>query len=236
MRAAKRLLDVIGATLLVVALAPVIVAIAIAIDLESEGPVLFRSRRVGRQGREFFVLKFRKMHDGATGPMLTSVDDTRFTRIGRFLARTKLDELPQLWNVIRGEMSLVGPRPEDAGFVAHQAEEYRTILRVRPGLTGLCQLAFVREAGVLSSSEDVHGDYVDRLLPQKARMDVLYAERHTLLMDLRILLWTVPALLGMEVAVNRETGQLSRRRRDPQARQPETVDVVSVDSAIPEQP
>jgi lipopolysaccharide/colanic/teichoic acid biosynthesis glycosyltransferase len=235
MTAGKRLLDIFGATLLVIVLAPVIVAIAVAIKLESEGPVLYKSLRVGRHGREFFVLKFRKMHDGATGPMLTSVDDARFTRIGRILARTKLDELPQLWNVVRGEMSLVGPRPEDAGFVAHQAEQYRTILRVRPGLTGLCQLAFVREAGVLSSSEDVHGEYVDRLLPQKARMDVLYAERHTLLMDIRILLWTVPALLGMEVAVNRETGQLSRRRRAPAAHEPETVDVVSVESAIPEQ-
>jgi lipopolysaccharide/colanic/teichoic acid biosynthesis glycosyltransferase len=208
----KRLLDVIGATLLVVLFAPLLVGLAIAIKLESEGPVFYRSRRVGRYGQEFIILKFRKMHHLAAGPRLTLANDPRFTRLGSFLARTKLDELPQLLNVIRGDMSLVGPRPEDATFVAHQAAFYRTILNVRPGLTGLCQLAFVREATVLSAV-DLDGFYIDRLLPQKARMDLLYAKRRSFLMDLRILLWTVPALVGLDVAVNRETGRLSRRRR-----------------------
>lgn len=208
----KRSLDFVGATLLALVLLPVIVGLAIAIKLESEGPVIYRSRRVGYRRREFTILKFRKMHDRATGPKLTLADDPRFTRLGRFLARRKLDELPQLWNVIRGEMSLVGPRPEDAEFVSHQAERYRTILTVRPGLTGLCQLAFAREAGVLSSA-DLHGDYIDRLLPQKVRLDSLYAERRTFLMDLRILFWTVPAVLGLDVAVSRDTGRLSRRQR-----------------------
>jgi NDP-mannose synthase len=207
---AKRLLDVVAATLLLIVLVPLIVGLAVAIKLESAGSVFYRSRRVGRNSRQFSILKFRKMYEGAAGPPLTLVDDSRFTRLGRFLARTKLDELPQLWNVIRGEMSLVGPRPEDALFVAHQAEHYRTILTVRPGLTGLCQLAFVREAEVISQ-EDLQDDYVDRLLPQKAQMDVLYARRRTLVMDLRILLWTLPALLGIDVAVNRQTGRLSRR-------------------------
>jgi lipopolysaccharide/colanic/teichoic acid biosynthesis glycosyltransferase len=208
----KRVLDFVGATLLVLVLAPLIVGLAIAITLESKGPVIYRSRRVGYRGNEFTILKFRKMHDRAVGPSLTLADDPRFTRLGGFLARTKLDEVPQLWNVIRGDMSLVGPRPEDAVFVRHQTELYRTILTVRPGITGLCQLAFVREAGALSSA-NLHDDYIDRLLPQKVRMDSLYAERRTFLMDLRILLWTVPALLGVDVAVNRDGGQLSRRRR-----------------------
>jgi lipopolysaccharide/colanic/teichoic acid biosynthesis glycosyltransferase len=240
MRDPKRPLDIVGATLLAILLAPLIVGLAIAIKLESEGSVFYRSRRVGRHGKEFTILKFRKMHHRATGPRLTLADDPRFTRIGWFLARTKLDELPQLWNVVRGEMSLVGPRPEDAVFVRHQAEHYRTILTVRPGLTGLCQLAFVREAGVLSSA-DLHGDYVDRLLPQKARMDSLYAERRTFLMDLRILFWTVPALLGLDVAVNRENGRLSRRGRRDVTRAPSAegeLDVILVarESAVREQP
>ena len=211
MRDPKRVLDVVSATLLAIVLAPLIVGLAIAIKLESEGPVFYRSRRVGRYGKEFTILKFRKMHDRATGPKLTVANDPRFTHLGAFLARTKLDELPQLWNVIRGDMSLIGPRPEDALFVAHQAEMYRTILTVRPGLTGLCQLAFVREAEVLSSV-DLQRDYVDRLLPGKVRMDSLYAEQRSFALDLRIMLWTVPALLGLDVAVNRENGTLSRRR------------------------
>jgi lipopolysaccharide/colanic/teichoic acid biosynthesis glycosyltransferase len=208
----KRVLDVVGAILLVLVLVPLMVGLAIAIKLESKGPVLYRSRRVGYRGVEFNVLKFRKMHDRATGPKLTLADDPRFTRLGVFLARSKLDELPQLWNVIRGDMSLVGPRPEDSAFVGHQADRYRTILTVQPGLTGLCQLAFVREAEVLSSV-DLHAEYVDRLLPQKTMMDSLYAERRTFLMDLQIIAWTVPCILGLDVAVNRESGKMSRRRR-----------------------
>jgi lipopolysaccharide/colanic/teichoic acid biosynthesis glycosyltransferase len=235
----KRILDFVGATLLALVLMPLTVGLAIAIKLESEGPVIYRSRRLGYRGKEFTILKFRKMHDRATGPKLTLADDPRFTRLGRFLARTKLDELPQLWNVIRGDMSLVGPRPEDAGFVSHQAEHYRTILTVRPGLTGLCQLAFVREAEVLSST-DLDADYIDRLLPQKVRMDSLYAERRTFLMDLRILFWTVPALLGLDVAVSRDTGRLSRRQRRDVRKAPSAeveLDVmpVSPESTVSEQ-
>ncbi len=212
MRDPKRVLDLVGATLLALLLVPVIVGVAIAIKLESRGPVFYRCRRVGIGGAGLRIVKFRKMHDGATGSKLTVANDPRFTRLGLFLARTKLDELPQLWNVIRGDMSLVGPRPEDAEFVEHQADRYRTILKVKPGITGLCQLAFVREAEVLSSV-DLYGHYVDRLLPQKTLMDSLYAERRTFLMDLKILAWTPPSILGLDVAVNRENGKLSLRRR-----------------------
>ena len=235
----KRTLDVVGATLLVLILAPLMVGLAIAIKLESKGPVLYRARRVGCRGAEFTIVKFRKMHDQATGPRLTLANDPRFTRLGLFLARSKLDELPQLWNVIRGDMSLVGPRPEDAVFVRHQADRYRTILKVRPGLTGLCQLAFVREAEVLSSV-DLHGDYLDRLLPQKTSMDSLYAERRTFFMDLQILAWTVPSVLGLDVAVNRENGALSLRRRRnvshvPSAEREFDVSPVVRESAVSEQ-
>ena len=138
------------------------------------------------------MLKFRKMVEGATGHALTGDVDPRFTRIGRLLARTKLDELPQLWNVLRGQMSLVGPRPEDAGFVELHESEYREILTVRPGITGLGQLAFAKEAEILDPG-DMVGHYVDRILPQKVHLDLLYARTRTLRGDLRILVWTVLA-------------------------------------------
>jgi lipopolysaccharide/colanic/teichoic acid biosynthesis glycosyltransferase len=208
----KRCLDVSAAGMLALFLAPFILVIAAAIKMESPGPVFYRSRRVGRQGSEFDMFKFRKMNDRARGLKLTVANDPRFTRLGSFLARTKLDELPQLWNILRGEMSVVGPRPEDAGYVAYQASRYRTILTVRPGLTGLSQLAFVRESSMfVGDSPETY--YLDRLLPQKVGMDALYAERHTLLMDLRIVAWTLAAVMGVEVAVNRENGRLTRRRR-----------------------
>ena len=218
-RVAKRLLDLTITVPLLVLLLPLIVLLAVAIKLDSRGPVLYRCRRVGFQGSVLVMLKFRKMVDGAAGPALTVHDDTRFTRVGRFLSLTKLDELPQLWNVIRGEMSLVGPRPEDPEFVALHPTEYDEILQVTPGITGLCQLAFAREGQLLASDDRVDA-YVENLLPQKVQLDVLYASRRTLAMDLRILVWTaVAVVLRRDVAVGRETGRLSVRRR-PVAAEP----------------
>ncbi|MGH2921675.1 MAG: sugar transferase, partial [Gaiellaceae bacterium] len=160
------------------------------------------------------------MHDDASGPALTTKGDARFTRLGHFLAKSKLDEVPQLWNVLKGQMSLVGPRPEDPGFVEGWSDEYRSILEVRPGITGLSQLAFAKESEILDP-EDSIADYVDRILPQKIRMDQLYARRRSLLMDFRIVLWTVAAvLLRRPVAVHRETGRLNVRRRKASTFQP----------------
>jgi lipopolysaccharide/colanic/teichoic acid biosynthesis glycosyltransferase len=211
-RSAKRGLDLAVASTLLVVLLPLIAVVAAAIKLDSRGPAFFRCRRVGYGGREFGMLKFRKMAHDAAGGALTAPEDDRFTRLGRVLAKTKLDEIPQLWNVLRGDMSLVGPRPEDAGFVELCADEYRQILRVRPGITGLSQLAFARESEILDP-EDRHGHYVSKLLPAKARMDCLYVSRRSLAMDLRILLWTAAAvLLRLEVAVHRQSGRLTRRR------------------------
>src|SRR3954471_22469678 len=112
-----------GATLLCVLLLPLLVAIALLVVLDSPGPVFYRAQRVGYRGRPLRMLKFRKMHADATGGALTLAEDERFTRVGRWLVRGHLDELPQLWHVLRGEMSLVGPRPESPSFVAHFAEE-----------------------------------------------------------------------------------------------------------------
>jgi lipopolysaccharide/colanic/teichoic acid biosynthesis glycosyltransferase len=212
-RALKRTADVLISATLLMLLAPVILACAIVVLAESPGPVFFRARRVGLNGRSLHVIKFRKMRHDAAGPALTGSADERFTRIGRFLATTKLDELPQLWNVLRGDMSLVGPRPEDPNFVALHQAEFDEILGVRPGITGLCQLAFAEEAAILDPNNRLN-HYVERILPQKAALDRLYVRNRTIWMDLKVLVWTLlPVVLRKDVAVNRATGALTLRRR-----------------------
>jgi len=210
---AKRVIDVAGATLLLLLLSPLMIAIAVAIKLDSRGPVLYRCRRVGYRGRDLAMLKFRKMRDDAAGPALTLADDDRFTRVGKVLVKLKLDELPQLWNVIRGEMSLVGPRPEDHAFVELHRDRYERILTVRPGITGLCQVAFANESRILDSTNLI-SYYTERLLPQKVAVDEFYASTRSVRMDLAILLWTAVAVVARaDVAVNRATGALTRRHR-----------------------
>lgn len=209
----KRGLDVLAAVALLVLLALPIALIVVLIRIDSPGLGFYRCRRIGFRGREFNMLKFRKMHDDAEGPALTTKGDARFTRLGRFLANSKLDEVPQLWNVLKGEMSMVGPRPEDPGFVEEWADEYEPILAVRPGITGLSQIAFAKESEILDPEDSV-GHYLTSILPQKVHMDQLYARRRSLLMDGRIFVWTVAAvLLRRSVAVHRETGRLNVRRR-----------------------
>ena len=212
-RGTKRAFDIAVSLTLLLFLSPVILGCAIVIRLESPGPAFYRARRVGHGGRDLFVLKFRKMADDAGGQPLTGDVDPRFTRIGRFLSRAKLDELPQLWNVLRGGMSFVGPRPEDSRFVALHEREYREIVSVRPGVTGLCQLAFAREAEILDP-EDRLGHYVDAILPQKVALDQLYVSSRTFGGDVKILIWTIlPLIVGVEVAVDRKSGALTMRRR-----------------------
>jgi FlaA1/EpsC-like NDP-sugar epimerase/lipopolysaccharide/colanic/teichoic acid biosynthesis glycosyltransferase len=170
--------------------------IGLAILVEMGRPVLHVSWRVGRYGVPFKLYKFRTMvpDAAARGPSVTGPADARVTRIGRFLRRTKLDELPQLWNVLRGEMSLVGPRPEVASFAALYTPEQQAVLSVRPGITGPAQLAFASEEGLLDPI-DPEGSYVRRILPRKLVIDSDYVLRRTLLGDLRILVDTASALL-----------------------------------------
>jgi lipopolysaccharide/colanic/teichoic acid biosynthesis glycosyltransferase len=223
-RAAKRCLDAVLATGLLVLLVPVVIVVGAAIKLDSPGPILYRCRRIGLHGREFAMLKFRKMWNGAAGPALTAANDDRFTRVGRLLARTKLDEIPQLWNVLKGDMSLVGPRPEDPAFVEPRRNEFAPVMRVRPGITGLSQLAFARESEILDAQHRI-GHYERRILPQKLGLDTLYAERRSIWMDLDILGWTAAAvLLRRNVAVHRIDGRLTLRKRPKSASSPVVVE------------
>jgi lipopolysaccharide/colanic/teichoic acid biosynthesis glycosyltransferase len=215
--AAKRAIDVAVSAPALLLLSPLFGVIALLVVLDSPGSVFFRADRVGFRGRPLQMLKFRKMRMDAGGVALTVAGDERLTRVGAWLVRTKLDELPQLWHVLRGEMSLVGPRPESPGFVAGFKADYEVILRVRPGLTGYSQLAFAREGAILDPS-DPQGHYLQVLLPQKVGLDRLYASRVSIRRDLSILVATfVTLVLRQPVAVHRDTAALSLRRRSSKA-------------------
>jgi len=211
--AAKRALDIVASAVMLLALLPLILIVALLVRLDSPGPAFFKVDRIGRRGRRLRMLKFRKMHDDASGIALTMHEDDRLTRIGAFLAKSKLDELPQLWHILRGDMSLVGPRPETADFVAHHRHEYDEILTVRPGLVGFSQIAFLSEGRILNE-EDPLTHYVSAILPQKVTLDLMYARERTVLMDLKILVWSMVAVLARrQVAVNRQTGRMNLRKR-----------------------
>jgi len=209
----KRMLDVAVATMALLLLSPLLALIALLVRVDSPGPIFYRATRVGHHGRTLRMLKFRKMRDGASGIPLTLQDDARFTSIGRTLAQLKLDELPQLWHVLTGEMSLVGPRPETLRFAALQSADYGRILTVRPGIFGWSQLAFAEENRVLDAADPL-GHYVGRILPQKVSLDTMYADRRTLAIDLRIVAWSVLAVVARRpVAVDRRNGRMRLRKR-----------------------
>jgi len=181
----KRALDLAVAVPLLVILSPVLVALAAAVRLTSRGPAFHRATRVGRDGRPFTMLKLRTMRVGP-GAGVATRDDPRVTALGRVLRRARLDELPQLLNVVRGEMSLVGPRPEDPRFVALYSEEQRAVLALRPGITGAAQLVFRDEAALLDPA-DPDGSYIRAVLPRKLAIDLEYARGRSLAGDLRIM-------------------------------------------------
>ena len=189
---AKRTLDVSLALIGLLGTAPAMAIVAALVKLTSPGPVLFRQLRAGHGGETFELLKFRTMRN-SPGPAVTRKGDSRITRVGVFLRRTKLDELPQLFNILRGEMSLVGPRPDLPEFWRSLPGNHRCIMQLRPGLTGRASLAFRDEESLLVSvpEERLHEYYVSQLLPKKVQLDLEYAERASLLSDVRLLLATL---------------------------------------------
>jgi lipopolysaccharide/colanic/teichoic acid biosynthesis glycosyltransferase len=190
---AKRFTDVVLGSILLLLFSPLLLAVGLLIRLTSNGPALFRQARVGRLNRIFYIYKFRTMHENADqgGPQITSADDSRVTTVGRILRDTKLDELPQLINVVKGEMSLVGPRPQVPRFVNRFPDEYRdVILAVRPGITGPTQLRFRNEESLLRGQADREDYYIRTLLPIKCEMDANYVNRRSIGMDLIVLCHT----------------------------------------------
>ena len=195
----KRAFDLLVSALALVLLAPLLLAIALAIRLDSRGPALFRQQRVGRHGVPFRIHKFRTMVVDAAvrGPSLTVGADARITRVGRLLRTRRLDELPQLIDVLKGDMSLVGPRPELARYVERYPEALRVrVLAVRPGLTDPASIAFLDEAEHLARAADPEREYVEVLLPIKLQAAADYAERASLGSDLRVLFGTLRRLFG----------------------------------------
>jgi len=191
----KRMFDLFVALMGLFLTWPLLAIIAIAVKLDSPGPVFFRGQRVGRFGHRFSMYKFRSMVAGAArkGPGITASGDARVTRIGKILRRTKLDELPQLINVVRGEMSLVGPRPEDPRYVALYTPEQRRVLSVRPGVTSMASVKYRNEEAILSQGnlDDV---YVNKVMPEKLAVDLAYLDEQTFWRDLGVLGLTLLAL------------------------------------------
>ena len=196
---AKRLFDLVFAGAGVLLLAPLLLAIAAWIKLDSAGPVFFRQRRVGRFGVPFRIHKFRTMRVDAPalGPQLTIGADLRITRAGRFLRAAKLDELPQLFDVLAGTMSLVGPRPEVPRYVAMYPAALRDkVLSVRPGITDPASIAYRDESALLARAADPERVYIEQVMPAKLRCAAQYVEQRSLLGDLRLIGATLRALLA----------------------------------------
>jgi lipopolysaccharide/colanic/teichoic acid biosynthesis glycosyltransferase len=186
--ALRRLLDVAVAGVLLLALSPLLAVLVALVRATSPGPALFRQTRIGRDGRPFVLLKLRTMRADAasTGPAITAGTDPRITPLGARLRRAKLDELPQLWNVLRGDMSLVGPRPELPHYVARYTAAQRAVLRARPGLTDPASLAWANEAATLATFADPQRAYAEAVLPQKLALSLAYLERRTVWTDLAV--------------------------------------------------
>jgi lipopolysaccharide/colanic/teichoic acid biosynthesis glycosyltransferase len=192
----KRTFDIVVSFLGLVVLSPLLLLVALAIKLDSPGPILFRQERIGRQFHPFFIFKFRTMvHDpSGRGRLITASDDPRITRAGRLLRKTKIDELPQLINVLKGEMSLVGPRPEVRQYVELFQQDYEEILKMRPGITDLASLKYRDEAAVLGQSENPEEEYLRHILPDKVRLAKEYLKRSSFFFDMVLILRTLPKL------------------------------------------
>ncbi len=188
----KRIFDFSVALVGLIFLSPLFALMAILIKRDTPGPVLYRGVRMGKGGKAFLIIKFRTMYEteeASQGPRITAQDDARITRLGHFLRNSKLNELPQLINVLKGEMSLVGPRPEDPTIVKHYSTEQREVLSVRPGITSLASVIFVDEGRILNA-HNVIETYLHSILPKKLRLDLLYVRNRTFLLDLDILFRT----------------------------------------------
>ncbi len=193
----KRAFDVLVSLLLLLALSPFLVAVAILVKADSEGPVFHRARRVGKDGKLFTLYKFRSMVTGSAtnGPGITRHGDPRVTRVGFFLRKSKSDEIPQLINVLKGEMSLVGPRPEDPRYVAHYTDDQRRVLKIRPGIASPASVKYRHEEELLDTADDLESLYLNVILPDKLRMDLEYVERRSFLLDLKVLCQVAVSLL-----------------------------------------
>jgi len=197
----KRTFDIIVAALGLILLLPLFVFVAVLIKIGSQGPIFFRQERMGKEFRPFMIYKFRTMVENAAriGPAISFGNDRRITGIGRWLRRTKIDELPQLINILKGEMSLVGPRPEVRKYVELFRQDYQEILKVRPGITDIASLKYQDEADLLATSANPEEEYLRRVLPDKIKLAKDYVSHSSFFLDICLLLRTLPRLSGRKV-------------------------------------
>ena len=193
--ACKRVFDVVCAVLGLAVLSPVLLVTAVLVGITSPGGVLFRQERVGRNGVPFRICKFRTMRADNAGLKITTSSDSRITPVGRVLRKTKLDELPQLWNVLKGDMSFVGPRPEVQEYVDLYTPEQRQVLLVRPGITGVASVRYRNENELLSASADPNRTYIEEVMPAKLELDLGYLPRASVWTDIKLILETLVAVL-----------------------------------------
>jgi lipopolysaccharide/colanic/teichoic acid biosynthesis glycosyltransferase len=194
----KRVFDIVVAGVGLILLLPVMIIVALLIKSDSQGPVFFKQQRMGKGFRPFWIYKFRTMKENSelAGRLVTVGEDPRITRVGRFLRKTKIDELPQLINVLKGDMSFVGPRPEVPRFVELFQREYAEILAIRPGITDLASLKYQDEASLLAKAEDPEEEYLQHVLPDKIRLAKDYLQHSSLFFDLWLIAKTLFKVLN----------------------------------------
>lgn len=194
----KRLFDIVASFCGIVILFPLIVIVSILIKLTSKGPVLFKQVRVTKNGRLFKIYKFRTMRENSEGnKQITVGNDSRITGVGHILRKTKLDELPQLFNVLKGEMSLVGPRPEVPKYVELYTEEQREILKVSVGITDYASIYFSNESELLGEAENPEEFYIKKIMPYKIELNKKYIKEIGIVTDIKLIILTILKILGL---------------------------------------
>ncbi len=193
-----RFFDIIFSALGLIVLLPIFAAICLKIKIGSKGGCFFIQERIGKDGKPFGLYKFRTMRIGADSEGLLTVGehDARITRVGYFLRKTKMDELPQLWNVLKGDMSLVGPRPEVRKYVELYTDEQRKVLRVRPGITDYASIEYANENELLSKAQDPDRTYIEEVMPDKIKLNMRYLEHYTVSEYFKIIFLTFKSLVS----------------------------------------
>ncbi len=192
----KRLFDLVSSSIVLVVLFPILFLVAILIVLDSKGGIFYRQIRVGKDGKEFGLLKFRTMHPNMDQVQITvGHRDPRVTRVGYYLRKFKVDEFPQLLNILKGEMSVVGPRPEVPKYVAMYNEEQQKVLSVKPGLTDFASLEYVHESELLAASDNPEKTYIEEIMPHKLSLNLKYIQEKSLSTDVKLIVRTILKIL-----------------------------------------
>lgn len=193
--ACKRAFDILCSFLGLTVLSPVLLVVSVLVAVTSPGGVFFRQKRIGKDGRPFRIFKFRSMRKDNAGLKITTGNDSRITPVGRFLRKSKIDELPQLINVLVGDMSFVGPRPEVADYVNLYTPYQRQVLLVRPGITGLASIRFRNENDLLTASDDPNRTYVEQIMPRKIDLDLEYIPHASVFYDIKLIFQTFAVVI-----------------------------------------